>query len=330
MSNAGQSTFMVGVVVYPGALRSAVFGLRELFQAANSIGTKIAGASPVAFDVRLWSDGNASLAAGEEVRAMAEGLEGHEDVVMVPPSLSGPDRYRPSATECAWLRRRAAAGALMTSACSGAFLLGAAGLLDGRRCTTHWHLAAALREQFPTARVEDSEALVEDGPLLTAGGITAWMDLGLELTRRLAGAPVALGLGRLYLLNTGRRDQRPYRRFEPRFDHGDGAVRRAQDWITRHLGEALDLATLAEVAAMSVRTFQRRFEASTGYGPTVYLQRARIDRATDLLVTTRDSVEQIHWAVGYEDGSAFRKLFRRETGLTPGAFRRRFQFSLSA
>jgi transcriptional regulator GlxA family with amidase domain len=166
--------------------------------------------------------------------------------------------------------------------------------------------------------------VIDEGDIITAGGILAWTDLGLTLVERLLGPSAMLETARFLLIDPPGRAQKPYGRFVPRLDHGDTPILKVQHFL--HATQARDhsLAALVERAGLEERTFLRRFKKATGLRPTEYAQEVRIQRAREALEQTRRPIEQIAWDVGYGDPAAFRKLFQRLTGLGPSEYRRRF------
>jgi transcriptional regulator GlxA family with amidase domain len=203
-------------------------------------------------------------------------------------------------------------------------VLAETGLINGRRATTHWAFARQLAERFPEVEVAEERMVLDEGDILTAGGILAWTDLGLTLVERLMGPSVMLATARFLLIDPPRQHQTPFSQFVPRFDHADAAVLRAQQSIHARHAEALTVADLAGLAGLTERTFLRRFSAATGFRPVEYLQQVRVAKAREALELTKRPIDQIAWLVGYGDPAAFRKIFQRITGLTPVLYRQRF------
>lgn len=164
--------------------------------------------------------------------------------------------------------------------------------------------------------------IIDDGDIITAGGILAWADLGLLLVEKLLGQAVMLETARFLIIDPPRRSQSRYRIFLPRFDHGDKAVLQVQHQFHASPEASKMVGELAEGVHLSERTLQRRFERATGMKLTEYHQNVRIMKARHLLETTNSSIESIAWAVGYSDPAAFRKIFDRLTGSTPNSYRR--------
>ncbi len=181
-----------------------------------------------------------------------------------------------------------------------------------------------FRKRFPDVRLDADKIVIDDGEIITAGGLMAWTDLGIRLIDRILGPTVTMKTSQYFLIDTGGREQQHYRGFAPRLTHADEAIVKVQHWLQRDHARAITVADMVKHAGMEERTFLRRFKAATGMKPIEYAQHLRMDKARELLQSTRRPVDQIAWTVGYEDAAAFRRLFQRLIGLTPGDYRRRF------
>lgn len=212
----------------------------------------------------------------------------------------------------------------MASICGGAFLLGETGLLNGRSVTTHWAYADSFRDRFPEVIVDADRLLIDGGDIISAGGLMAWTDLGLKLVERFLGPVVMVQTARMLLVDPPGREQCYYSGFAPRMTHGDNSILKAQHFLHEGSGKEARLAVLAKHAGLEERTFLRRFQKSTGMTATDYAQRLRVTKAQELLQFSRQPVESVAWEVGYADPGAFRKIFHRIVGLTPGEYRQRF------
>ncbi|MFZ6645769.1 GlxA family transcriptional regulator [Undibacterium sp. TJN25] len=225
-----------------------------------------------------------------------------------------------------YLRQQASMPAMQfVSLCSGAFLLGAAGLLDGRRATTHWALERAFRQRFPLARLSIDALLTQDGNMLCSGGAQAGLDLCLHLIIQHAGEALARQVANAMVVELGRSSQMPYAGTLAASDHGDALIARLQLWLDSHYAEEVTLESLAAMAHCSPRTLLRRFNSATGYSPGTYLQRLRVAAARDKLGRGNPQIEAVAAAVGYQDRPAFAKMFKRLTGQTPAAYKRQQQ-----
>jgi transcriptional regulator GlxA family with amidase domain len=311
----------IGLLIYPDAQLAAVYGLTDLFRIAGE--TSGAQLASLAIRVTHWRRDAVSRSV-DCVYDSHPGAPHQLTHLIAPPSIVMPDKMQSMHDFSDWLIGHHAAGATLCSVCAGAFVLGEAGLLEGREATTHWAFADALAERFPTIRIDADRMVIDGGDIITAGGILAWTDLGLTLVERLLGASVMLDTARFLLVDPPGRAQRPYRHFVPRLDHGDQAILRVQHWLHATNARESSVATLAQRAELEERTFLRRFSKATGLRPTEYAQQLRVAKARETLELTNQPVEQVAWQVGYSDPAAFRKLFRRLTGLTPNDYRQRF------
>lgn len=300
-----------GILDYPGAQQAAVHGLLDLFTVADRLHRDRHPEGRGLEVVRLSVEGGAPEVPGRPLAAL-----------LLPPSLGQLPEARPELV--AWLRDRHAEGTLLGSVCAGAFVLAETGVLAGRPATTHWGLRDAFRTRFPDVQLDTDRLLIEDGDLLTAGGLMAWVDLGLRLIHRFLGSTTLLATARHFLVDPGGREQRFYSTFAPDLTHGDADILRVQHWLQGQGGGRTRVPELAARARLGERTFLRRFQKATGLTPTEYIQHLRVGRARELLEQTELALDEVAWRVGYVDAGAFRKVFLRLMGLTPGEYRRRF------
>jgi transcriptional regulator GlxA family with amidase domain len=250
---------------------------------------------------------------------------GPADVIVVPaldPDLR--ERLAKNRAVVPWLRRAFHAGADVVSACTGAFLLGEAGLLEGRAATTHWAFQDSLTQRYPRVRLQPQAVVVDQGRIVTAGGATSFISLALFLVERLLGAQVARAASRMFLIDPNKAPQSAYAMFSTQKSHGDEPILRAQEFIESEIARASNVDTLARRVAMSRRTFVRRFHTATGNSPREYIQRVRVEAAKRLLEGGNLSIGEIARRVGYGDVVGFRKIFVRCTGITPADYRARY------
>ncbi len=229
--------------------------------------------------------------------------------------------------ETAWLRRVHASGAVIATVCTGSVLLAESGLLDGRACTSHWAYGSLFQEAYPQVRFRPEKVLElahESEGLITGGGVTAWHDLALYLISRYCGPAHATETMKVYLLDRHDDGQLPYSAMTHVVRGDDAAVRRAIDWIGTHYAEPNPVTNMADAAGLLPRTFARRFVTATRRRPIEHVHALRVERARRLLEEGAAVVDDIGYEVGYEDPTFFRRLFRRATGLTPAAYRRKY------
>lgn len=248
--------------------------------------------------------------------------------VSVDTLLIGGDPTLPPVEErvAQWIAQSASTARRVGSICTGAFLLGAAGLLEGRRVTTHWECAAELRRQYPTAMVESDSIFVRDGPVFTAAGVSAGMDLALALVEEDHGRGLALAVARymvMFLKRPGGQSQ-----FSAHLAAQlttKPTVQSVQEHILEHLGDDLSIDRLADLAGMSPRNFTRVFSREVGMTATEFVQAARIDAARRLLEDSPMPLKWLAYQCGFGTAHAMRRAFVRTIGVTPQDYRIRFR-----
>ncbi len=298
----------LAIVAYEGSQQSALHGLGEMFDVANRLVDEDTG-QQVAHQILMPSD--------------VENLD-KADAIILPPNLSG-KRGDDDRALHHWIVHQHLAGTIICSACAGSFWLGHAGILDGRPATTHWALEEDFRSHFPKVHLTPEHILVDDNDIVTAGGVMAWMDLGIHLIGRWLGPTVVSQTCRQMLIDPTGREQRNYRSFRPNMAHKNRTIRALQIWMEGNIEEDLSVGALAFQAGLSVRSLHRKFLNSTGLSVNRYVQELRVERAKGLLELTALTVSEICWKVGYKDVSAFNRLFRSISGLSAGEYRQRFR-----
>ncbi len=317
------------ILVFENTVASTFAGPLDVFHQAGRLYDRLMGGVEAPFfDVKLVSLDGRPFETRTGMRivphlGISEATRADLVLISAMGSLNS-DRY-PGAVD--WLRAHANRGADIASVCTGAFLLAATGLLDGKTATTHWAFADEFRERFPSVTLRPERIITDEGNLFCSAGFTAAIDLSLYLVEKYCGRDVALGSAKAMLYDLGRSSQSPYSVFRFRKNHNDAAVLEVQSWLESHYAEQIRYPDLARRFGLSPRTLERRFKAATGVTPLAYLHRIRVEAAKRLLEESDKSFEEITWQVGYGDGGFFRKVFTRETGLRPVAYRRRFRRS---
>ncbi|WP_411892811.1 GlxA family transcriptional regulator [Yoonia sp. SDW83-1] len=245
------------------------------------------------------------------------------------PNAGLPDDLRPVAD---WIKVAHANGAIVSSVCSGALLLGEAGLLDGKEATTHWGYAELLGREYPEIMVCRERILVPAGEghrVVTAGGASAWADLMLYLIGRFAGTDEARRIAKIYLIDPHRDGQLTYASLTSARQHQDQLIAEAQMWAAQHYDTPRPVAAMAELTGLTERGFHRRFKKATGQAPTDYVQTLRIEEAKQLLETTAMPIDEVATEVGYSEPSSFRAAFRKRVGMSASVYRKKWQALVS-
>ncbi|MCD1654086.1 helix-turn-helix domain-containing protein [Treponema zuelzerae] len=320
------------ILLVPGVYLSAVYGLCELFEFAEKT-------APGSFTVETVRPG--------AFRDSAD-MRPPYGLVVIPPfrtDVLTPKRPRAPFSslqqDCILLdekfKRTAAAlgreyerGAKICSVCAGAFYLCAAGIADGKKATTHWNLAGSLAALFPLVEVEAERMLIDSGSFATAGGLTAWQDLGLHLIRDVCGEETALAAASTFLINPGDRSQLAYAMKSLERFPADETVAKAIAVMTAECASGIGISETADRCGVTVRTLLRRFALSGAESPGAMLRSIRLEKARKLLATGTASVKEVARECGYADAASFARAFRAEAGTTPADYRRAFASSKSS
>ena len=307
----------MAVVVLPGVAPFELGVLCEVFGVDRSA----YGGPAFDFSVVTADPGDVPTTMGFSL-AVTDGLEraADADLVAVPAFPAGAEV---PAAVLDLLRDAVDRGARVLSVCYGAFVLGEAGLLDGRRCTTHWAHTETLAERFPAALVDRDVLYVEDGPVVTSAGTAAGIDAALHVVRTELGARAASVVARRMVVPPHRDGGQAQYIAEPVPACRDEGMAPVIAWMQAHLHEDLTVDDVAAHALMSPRTFARRFRASTGTTPAAWLNRQRLERARELLEGTDLPVEEIARRVGFGSAAVLRHHFA-VLGTTPQSYRRTF------
>ncbi|MFE8921644.1 GlxA family transcriptional regulator [Streptomyces rochei] len=246
------------------------------------------------------------------------------DLITVPAGSDYARREYPPELLAA-LRRAVDRGARVLSVCSGVFVLGAAGLLDGRRCAVHWHHAEELARQYPTVAVSPDVLYVDEDPVITSAGTAAGIDACLHIVRKEQGPEVANKIARRMVVPPHRDGGQAQYIERPLPRSSCNTVGEVLAWMEQHLDEEVTVDQLAARAHMSPRTFARRFQQETGTTPYRWILRQRVLLAQRLLEATDETMDSIAWRTGFGTAAALRHQFVRALGTTPHAYRRTFR-----
>lgn len=312
----------VAMVLFPDFLLLDMAGPMEVFSIANRYLT-----SEAHYQLSTVSAQSGPLRASNGVSVLADQpldqAIGPYDLLLVP---GGPGAYGTQQPELIeWLGEAVPRAVCYGSICTGAFILGEAGLLDGFRVTTHWHYTDQLARRFPQARVENDQIYVQDRNLLTSGGVTAGIDLALSVVARDHGKKVAQDVAKVLLvLMTRQGGQAQFSPLMTSVASQESVISRVQSHVLEHLEEPFGVERMAGLANMSARHFARVFTRETQMTPMEFLQRARIDRARSLLEVSDLPLKTIAYRSGFGSVRHMRFLFGEKLGLSPSQYREQF------
>ena len=223
-----------------------------------------------------------------------------------------------------WIVNQYKKGAEVASLCVGAFLLGATGLLSGKKCSTHWGFTNEFREMYPDVDVQDGSIVTEEKGIYSSGGANSYWNLLLHLVEKYTDRETAILTSKYFAIDIDRSSQSAFAMFKGQKEHTDEAVRRAQDHIEKNIEEKISVDGLADMVAVGRRSFERRFRQATGNSVLEYIQRIKIEAAKRSFETSRKNINEVMYHVGYTDTKAFCTIFKKITGLTPIEYRNKY------
>jgi transcriptional regulator GlxA family with amidase domain len=315
---------VIEVLAYPAVQLLDVTGPVQVFASANDLIAGTGGARP--YELKVVAPGNKGVTASAGV-TLAAGPLSKPDEPLDTLLVAGGEGVEAAIENVAlvdWVQQRATQARRVASVCTGAFMLAAAGMLDGRRAATHWKYCAQFAQRFPTVRVESDPIFVCDDSVWTSAGVTAGIDLALALVEEDHGRAVALAVARylvVFLKRPGGQAQFSEALALQAADDEFGAL---HDWIGKHLASDLSLSVLADQAGMSERSFSRHYAEATGQTPARAIERLRVEAARRLLSESRLPVKRIARRCGFGSEETMRRSFHRLIDITPQDYRARF------
>jgi transcriptional regulator GlxA family with amidase domain len=317
---------VIDVLTYPAVQLLDVTGPVQVFASANDLLARAGGTRPYLLKVVAQGGEGATASAGV---TLATGPLTQPDEALDTLLIAGGEGAEAAAEDpvlIGWVRERATRARRVASVCTGAFLLAAAGMLDGRRAATHWMYCARLAERFPNVQVESDPIFVCDGSIWTSAGVTAGIDLALALVEEDLGRAVALAVARYLVVFLKRPGGQAQFSAALALQAADDEFGPLHEWINRHLADDLSLSVLADQAGMSERSFSRRYAEATGLTPARAIEQLRLEAARRLLSESRQPIKRIAQRCGLGSEETMRRSFLRLLGVTPQDYRARFKF----
>jgi transcriptional regulator GlxA family with amidase domain len=316
----------VFILVPETAVSAAVLDPRYMFTAVNEF-LRSSGKQPL-FNVQL-------VGLTKEVR-LSDGIVSiHTDVILknakkadliIVPAVSGnlANAIKLNKEFLPWIVDQYKNGAEVASLCLGAFLLAATGLLDGKKCSTHWLFVNEFRDMYPTVTLVDSKIITEQNGLYSSGGATSYWNLLLHLVEKYTNRDMAILASKFFVLDISRESQSPFSIFKGQKIHDDPEIVKVQEFIESHVQERITIDQLADTFNIGRRTLERRFKKATNNTLIEYIQRVKIEASKKQLESGRKTVGEVMFDVGYTDAKAFRDVFKKVAGLSPVDYRSRY------
>jgi len=316
----------ISILVVNDAVPASIIDPRYMFTAVNSF-LERAGRLPL-FDVQL-------VGLAKEVRlnngsftvitdAFLQDIK-KTDLIFIP-ALSGDMKTALKINEdfVPWIVNQYNTGAKVASLCTGAFLLAATGLLNGKKCSTHWIYANEFREMFPECTLVDDKIITEEQGLYSSGGANSYWNLLLYLVEKYTDRQTAIFAAKFFVVEMDRKSQSPFIMFNGQKTHEDEPIKKAQEYIEDNVTEKITIEHLASRFAIGRRHFERRFKKATHNTPVEYMQRVKMEAAKKQLENSRKNVSEVMFEVGYSDTKAFRTVFKKITGLSPNDYKNKY------
>lgn len=223
-----------------------------------------------------------------------------------------------------WIINEYKNGAEVASLCTGAFILASAGLLNGKQCSTHWDAAEIFKEMFPSVDLEIEKIITDEHGIYTTGGALSSMNLILHLVEKYYDRETAIYCAKVFEIDLDRNNQSAFIIFSGQKNHSDNEIRKAQLHMEKNVGDKIIVEELSAKFSIDRRNFDRRFKKATGNSPLEYMQRLKVEAAKKRLETSRKTINEVMYEVGYSDVKAFREVFKKITGLSPIEYRGKY------
>ena len=316
----------IDVLAYPAVQLLDVAGPVQVFATANDIIVNAGGTPPYVLNVVAQGGRGATASAGVTLAAGPLTKDSKALDTLLVAGGEGAEVAAENPVLVDWVRQRAARARRVASVCTGAFLLAAAGLLDGRRAATHWKYCAKLAQRFPAVHVEADPIFIRDGPVWTSAGVTAGIDLALAFVEEDLGRPMALAVARYLVVFLKRPGGQAQFSAALALQVAEDKFGELHGWINKHLTDDLSLSVLADQAGMSERSFSRHYAQATGQTPARAVERLRVEAARHQLSESGIPIKRIAQRCGFGSEETMRRSFLRLLAVTPQDYRSRFTF----
>jgi transcriptional regulator GlxA family with amidase domain len=316
----------ITILVPKGAILGSIEGPRQLLTGVNSYYSSMG--TPPLFKIELVGLTKETLLAGGLYTIHTDRTinEVSKTDLIIIPAIDGDMKkaLEENKDYIPWIVKHYKAGAEVASLCIGAFLLASTGLLEGRKCATHWMAANDFRKMFPEVDLVTEKVVTDEHGIYTSGGAYSYLTLVLYLVEKYAGRQAAVFCAKIFAIDIDRDSQSPFMMFTGQKDHEDDNIKKAQTFIEANFQNKITVDELADMVSLSRRNLERRFKKATANTVVEYIQKVKIEAAKMSLESSRDNVNEVMYKVGYTDTKAFRNTFKRITGLSPVQYRTKY------
>ena len=316
----------ISILVPQTAVVEAVADPRYMFRAANQF-LEVAG-KPALFNVQVIGLTNEVMLENSLFSVHTDSLlkdVKQTDLIFIP-ALSGDMRRAVELNKelVPWIVDQYNKGAEVASLCLGAFLLASTGLLNGKKCSTHWGFANEFRTMFPDVELVDGSIITEEQGIYSSGGANSYWNLLLYLVEKYTDRDTAILASKYFAIDIDRQSQASFMMFQGQKEHEDEEIKKAQDFIENNYSEKITVDQLADLCTVGRRSFERRFKKATNNSVVEYMQRVKVEAAKRSFESSRKNISEVMFDVGYTDTKAFRDVFKKITGLTPIEYRNKY------
>ena len=316
----------VSILVPESAVLAAIDDPRHIFSQVNAV-AKQTGKLPV-FDIKF-------VGLKKEVRLHGGAFSVHSDLflndvkstdlIFIPAFYGDTNDFLETNKEfLPWISDQYRNGAEVVSLCVGAFMLAKTGLLEGKKCSTHWRAAEEFRRMFPSVDLQTDRIITEQDGIYTSGGATSYFNLLIYLVEKFTNRETAIQTAKIFAIDIKRENQSQFIMFKGQNDHADEEIKKAQTFIENNFSERITIEELADKFAISRRSFERRFKKATNNTVNEYVQRVKIEAAKKSFESSRKNITEVMFDVGYNDTKSFRGIFKKITGMTPFDYRNKY------
>jgi len=314
----------IAIFIMENTLLSSIFAIEEIFSICNDFCKK---EEEYAFTTNKVSFVKSVKTNQNNIRLETFSIleDKTYDVIIIPPFKSDKNFIFDIKNLNTWLKEQYEQGGILSSACVGSFFLANTGLLNKKNATTHWIYEDLFKQNFPKVNLQSEKILIEDDNIITTAGVSAYMDLCLYIIEKYNSAKTANDCAKILLIDKKRDSQKSYKINATSPILEDEKIQKSLLWMKKNFQEEINIHILCENVNLKPRSYLRRFKKAINTSPNIYLQQLRIEKAKELLISSNKSFNEITYEVGFLNESSFRRLFKRETSLNPGLYRKKFK-----